>query len=605
MTAIWQTEIDVSVVTHNSSKWIERFVHSLLAQSFPTQCINLILRDHESSDSTVELCHEAAARHQGSFRSFRVVQGPNHGFGFGHNRNREAGSAALFLVTNVDLEFEPDAIEQVVRASLNDDERTAAWELRQKPYEHPKYYDPVTLATSWASSACVLFRRACLDAVGGYDERIFLYGEDVELSYRLRDRGYLLRYCPRAVCWHYSYQDPHQVKPQQFFGGTLANWYLRLRYGTPLQILAGAARQVSLWFWHPPVKGLWSGLARNAAAGLYNAPYFLASRKRSVSRFAFHGWDYAPSREGAALDAPRLEGNAPLVSIVMRTYRGRLGWLRQAVASVLNQTYPNVELVVVEDGSDEARDFVSEVAGSGRLASVVYEPVPKQGRCHAGNAGLARASGRLLTFLDDDDLFFADHLETLCGTLLGRPDLAAVYGLAFQVQTTVGAQDPLVLEEQHPEVIFRQRFSRAILWHHNYIPIQAVVFRRELYDALGGFDESLENLEDWNLWTRYSLGQDFMLVEKATSLYRVPGSTSTLVGRQKQLDDYYAKAVAKQRDMKITLSPAEVVEMSVQIARNINAVIIPYVKVRNTLIRNRLLNAFYYLAVRLVNRRRR
>ena len=600
VSVIREPVLDLSVVTYNSAKWIEGFFDSLLKQDFPLARINLIIRDNHSTDDTLDVCRKAVDRHVGRFMSVQISAGENLGFGAGHNCNLAQGNSPYFLVSNVDLEFAADSISQVMRAAENDDATTASWEFRQKPFEHPKWYDPVTLETRWSSSACVLFRRPALEAVGGYEERIFMYGEDVELSYRLRDHGYRLKYCPKAVCWHYSYEEAGQLKPLQFFGSTLANFYIRLRYGSFPEILTGLFLYLVLWLFHPQVPGLWQGLLRNGLSMIRNAPYFLRSRKRSRERFPLRRWDYERAREGAFHSCRALAVPAPLVSVVMRTFRGRLPWLREAVASVRNQTYPNIELIVVEDGSDEARVYMDQVTDTAGLASVVYRPLPKEGRCRAGNAGLGLARGEFVAFLDDDDLFFADHIEVLVTELMARPDIGAAYALAFQVPTRVDSLEPLCYAETRHDVVHWQPFSRPVLWHHNYLPIQAVMFRRALYEQYGGFDESLENLEDWNLWTRYSLRQDFLLVEKATSLYRVPHDRKRIRERQVQLDEHYSLAVGKQREMAVTLSPAEVIDYAAELSDNINAVVIPYLQIRNILVKSRWLNLFYYTAIWVV-----
>jgi len=594
--------LDLSVVTYNSSKWIAGFFESLVAQDYPLRLIRILVRDNNSTDDTVDVFSLFGSRYEGCFRGIQLTRGENIGFGYGHNRNLELADAPYFLVSNVDLEFAPDAIQNAIATAEHDDERVASWEFRQKPFEHPKWYDPVTLETRWSSSACVLFRRSSLESVSGYEERIFMYGEDVELSYRLRDHGFLTKYCPKAVCWHFTYEEAGQFKPGQFFGSTLANIYIRLRYGSFNSILTGVVLFLTLWISHPRIPGVWQGLARNSLCILRNSAYFLRSRKRSRESFPFCGWDYERAREGAFYRCGPLERPFPRVSVVMRTYRGRQGWLSRAVASVQNQTYPNIELVVVEDGSEEAAPLMEQIARSGRLASVVYRSIPKGGRCKAGNAGLKLATGELLAFLDDDDLFFAEHIETLVSELIGKTSIGAAYSLAYQVPTRVHSTDPLVYEEMGCDIVYRQPFSRPILWHHNYIPIQAVVFRRTLYDEYGGFDESLENLEDWNLWTRYSLNSDFLLVEKATSLYRVPDDQERIRKRQLQLDEYYALAVNKQRDLRVTLSPADIVSYANELSQNLNAVVIPYLQIRNTLVKNRWLNLFYYTAIRVASK---
>lgn len=101
-----------------------------------------------------------------------------------------------------------------------------------------------------------------------------------------------------------------------------------------------------------------------------------------------------------------------MVSVIVRTYKGRLPYLKEAVTSVSNQTYKNIELIVVEDGSNDARNYMSQVSDIGCL-KVVYKEEPKKGRCHTGNVGLSLSSGKFIVFLDDDDLFFADHIEVL------------------------------------------------------------------------------------------------------------------------------------------------------------------------------------------------
>src|SRR5690606_29304492 len=163
----------------------------LMTQDYPLVRIHLTFVDHGSRDGTVAELEAQAVQHRNRFASFNIIQQSNLGFGAGHDRAIRTGSAPYCLVTNIDLEFRPDSLTTVVATAINDDaQQVACWELRQIPYEHPKYYDPVTLETNWCSHACVLLRRSAYEQVGGYDDRIFMYAEDVELSYRFRSYGY-------------------------------------------------------------------------------------------------------------------------------------------------------------------------------------------------------------------------------------------------------------------------------------------------------------------------------------------------------------------------------------------------------------------------------
>jgi len=142
------------------------------------------------------------------------------------------------------------------------------------------------------------------------------------------------------------------------------------------------------------------------------------------------------------------------------------------------------------------------------------------------------------------------------------------YGLAWETRTQVRDRERAEYDETMHATIHRQPFDRLILWHHNYLPIQAVLFHRSLYARHGGFAEDMDQLEDWNLWTRYTLEDEFVLVEKTTSKYRVPADTRDAAGRQALLDRAYADARARQEAMRLTMSPRAISEMAENYARS-------------------------------------
>src|SRR5207249_3936601 len=79
----------------------------------------------------------------------------------------------------------------------------------------------------------------------------------------------------------------------------------------------------------------------------------------------------------------------------------------------------------------------------------------------------------------------------------------------------------------------------------------AVLFHRSLYERYGGFAEDMDQLEDWNLWTRYTLEDDFVLVEKTTSKYRVPASAREAAAGQTRLDRGYRDAVEREEAVRV------------------------------------------------------
>lgn len=594
------TEIDISIVTFNSKRWLDAFFKSLIEQDYPLEKLNIYCRDNGSTDGTFSMLEFFKAQTNDKFSNFIIDQGENIGFGKGHNENFKKCSSQFILVSNVDLTFESDTLQQLIEQAESSASEVAAWECRQKPFEHPKDYHPVTLETEWCSAACLLLRRLAVEQVAGFEPKLFMYGEDVELSYRLRDQGWKLHYVPKAAVWHHTYEHAHEVKPTQFLGSTLANVLLRCRYGTRAEMIQGFGMYLGLFAIPEQFKGQRMKLVGQLLKLIKLAPAFILSRRLSKERFSFRLWDYAMIREGAFHPSTESQDiKDPLVSVLVRTMPACTGRLREAVASVAGQTYSRIELVVVEDGGHSAQPFIEELKLQNQFEKISYIPLAKSGRCKAGNAALAAATGELLCFLDDDDLFYADHLEVLVSAWKAKPELGAVYGLAYEIRTEIISNEPWVYRDLVHSLHFRQPFSRALLWHHNYMPIQTVLFRRDLYETYGGFDVELDNLEDWNLWVKYSLKHDFEMVPKVTSLYRVPADPQKAVQRQATLDDYYAKAQAKHAQLKVELSPPQVLELAERLSRELYIGIIPTAKVRSMLLSRPWLQRLYYPAKKL------
>jgi glycosyltransferase involved in cell wall biosynthesis len=262
---------------------------------------------------------------------------------------------------------------------------------------------------------------------------------------------------------------------------------------------------------------------------------------------------------------PRRED--PLVSVIVRTCAGRRGLLAECLASIDAQQYRNVEIVVVEDGSDEAAETVAALAARTDLR-VVYRAVAKSGRSRAGNAGLERASGELLNFLDDDDQLFPNHVRVLVEALRARPDAAAARARSLEVPTVFDSLDPLAYREVERRPFRAPPFSRAALWQRNFAPIQAVLFRRELYERHGGFHPGLDRLEDWNLWMRYFTSAEVVCADETTSLFRVPGDAGSRRLREQDFAPFLPLVEAGRREIPVTLSVAEVFEISREIWRH-------------------------------------
>lgn len=537
-------DIDISVVTHNNGKWVPAFADGLRQLDYPRGSLHLWFVDNQSTDSTVQALEDLLETLREEGFDAHLLQRPNLGFGAGHNAGIGAGKSPFALVSNIDLVFEPQSLRDVVSIALQDPD-AAAWELRQKPYEHPKFYDPVTGATNWNSHACVLLRRSAFESVGGYDDNIFMYGEDVELSYRFRRAGYRLRYCPAAAVAHYSYESAGQVKPVQYIGSTFANLYLRMKYGTASDMSLVPLMAIGLLALPQAYPGSRKALVRSFARLAVKTPRALAARKSSEAVFPFQVWDYDLRRDGAFVEALPLPAVRPLVSIVTRTYQGRELLLRQAILSVAHQTYREIELIVVQDGGDSLQAVVEEIAEETRL-HCRFIAAPKEGRSATGNAGMAAARGRWCQFLDDDDLLFSDHVEVLVQALLADSQAVAAYSPAWEVETDFpnGPNGDYVETVYSVPLVLRQEFHYELLQERNYMAIQSVLFTRTLFEERGGFDLDMDALEDWILWNVYAHGNVFAYVPKVTSIFRTPANVEI----RKRRNDVFAHSYDAARE---------------------------------------------------------
>lgn len=527
---------DLVYVTYNSSKWIEKCFDSVYNSDYPLDKLNLIVVDNASSDDTIKKLESVKQRFGNDFAGFEIVKSSkNLGFGKANNLGFMKGKSDVVCFFNIDTEILSDTMLQIDVAIENSKKNVALWELRQFPYEHPKVYDPITMEVSWSSGAAFAVRRKVFARVRGFDNGIFMYGEDVDLSWRIRSFGYKLHYVPKAVIMHYTYESAGEVKPVQFINSLKNNLLLRYRFGSIEDIIKGHFLYVARVFLPTSYIGAKPQLIRAYFEHFKSVPHFL-SRKYGGRNKKFKGnfllYDYEKIRKGAFVVNKVLD-DTPMISVIVRTC-GRPAVLRETLISLRNQTYPNFEVVVVEDGEPKAKTMIEKEFSD--LNIRYWSSGEKIGRSKAGNKAMEMAAGKYLNFLDDDDLFYADHIETLVSAL-NNCDEKAAYAFAFETPVEVHSKDPYKYTVYGYNEIHTQSFDRFQLCYHNYIPIQAIMFEKSLFEEYGGLDERLDALEDWDLWVRYSCHTDFECVEKTTSIYRVPKDRAINASRQKELDE--------------------------------------------------------------------
>lgn len=552
--------MDIIYVAYNSEKWLEKCFSSLLISNYDLKKINVYVVDNASTDNTVKQLYSIKEKMKGQLGNFEIIESKeNLGFGKGNNLGFSKGSSDIVCFFNIDTEVLDTTLPELEKAIDNSDENTAMWELRQFPYEHPKLYDAITLESLWSSGAAFAIKREVYQKLGGFDEKIFMYAEDVDLSWRLRSFGYKIKYVPKSVIMHYSYESAGVIKPTQHVYGVINNLMLRYRFGSWYDIVRG-----HIQFWtlmaapsaFPHSKRCLLKEYIKHFSRIYHFRYKKCRGREKSFVPTFLGWDYTANRDGGYYENRSLE-EEPKVSIIVRTC-GRPSVLRETLMSLRNQTYRNLEVVVVEDGEEVAGNMIRDEFSDMNI--VYFATGEKAGRSKAGNLAMQKATGKYLNFLDDDDLFYADHVEVLVSQLIKGTNRAA-YSFAFETPIEVVSKDPYKYSIKHYYGTHKQEFDKIMLCHHNYIPIQAIMFEKTLFEEYGGLDETLDALEDWDLWVRYSLHTDFTCIPKTTSIYRTPANKKYNAERQKALDDALVVVREKHKSYTQKMSVYDIAKM--------------------------------------------
>jgi LmbE family N-acetylglucosaminyl deacetylase/GT2 family glycosyltransferase len=184
------------------------------------------------------------------------------------------------------------------------------------------------------------------------------------------------------------------------------------------------------------------------------------------------------------------------VSVIVRT-KDRPALLRDALASVRGTGYP-AEIVVVNDGGAKP-----DVDGE---AKVIHHE-SSRGRAEAANSGARAATGTYIAFLDDDDLYYPEHLATLTASV--AVSAKTPYTDAVSAFVSGG-------ETRSRMRIFSSGFDRDLLLVDNYIPLPTLLLRRDTFLDLGGFDPAFELFEDWDFLIRLAQRGDFLHVPRIT-----------------------------------------------------------------------------------------
>jgi len=200
-----------------------------------------------------------------------------------------------------------------------------------------------------------------------------------------------------------------------------------------------------------------------------------------------------------------------IVSVIIPVFNGA-PYVQVAVESVLNQTFKNFEIIVVDDGStDNTRDVLESYI---QLNKIKYIHQNNKGISHSRNLGIKFATGEFLKFLDSDDFLYTNQLELQVKDLIEQgSDISISNYNHLYDHGKVGIRKNIIIKKSYQLV----DFIRA-----NRAPVHSFMVRKNIIVKVDGFDETLTAFEDYDLWLRLIInGAKVSLVDYIGCCYRI------------------------------------------------------------------------------------
>ena len=547
-----QTDSELSLITaviplYNGAPYIEQAIKSVLTQSLlPAE---LIVVDDGSTDRGPQIVEQMAAELAVKL-PIKLLRQPNGGQSSARNFGVKHASGDLIAFLDQDDIWYPDHLEKLVKPFLEPGSRGLGWVysnldeidedgnmitrsfLSTLETQHPKR----TLAGCLQEdmfvlpSASLVSRRA-FDTVDGFDEQLRGY-EDDDLFLRLLRAGFDNAYLNLPLSkWRIhrtsSAYSPRMAKSRMIYAAKLLTAFP----DNPKESLFYARDLIAPRFYPQMVaecrKALRSGDSNEISASFDNLKYiasFLPQSRRQT------------------------DSAACLITAIIPLYNGA-PYIEQAIRSVLTQSLPPAELIVVDDGSTDRGPQIVEHMAADRPAKLPIKLLrqPNGGQSSARNFGVKHASGDLIAFLDQDDIWYPDHLEKLVKPFLEpRPwKLGWVYSNLDEIDedgNMITRSFLSTFETQHPK---RDLF--ACLRQDMFVLPSASLISRQALEAIGGFDERLMGYEDDDLFLRlFRCGYDNVYLGERLSQWRIYSASASYSPRMARSRVLYAKKLLDQ-----------------------------------------------------------
>lgn len=223
--------------------------------------------------------------------------------------------------------------------------------------------------------------------------------------------------------------------------------------------------------------------------------------------------------------------NNPLISVVMSIYNGER-YLREAIKSILNQTWKDFEYIVVDDGSTDSSLAILQSIKDERLRIIANETNLGQTRCL--NRGLQLARGQYIARQDADDLSLPARFEQQVAFLDTRPEIGLLGTCVIKIDESGQKQ------KRHLTCVTNVEIQRSLLLSNQFVH-GSVMFRRSCLEKVGSYDERYRLAQDYDLWLRMAEWYEVYNLKEPLYLWRMHAQSISSSRRTDQ--DRYAEAI--------------------------------------------------------------
>ena len=498
--------VSIVIPCYQQAHFLREALNSVVAQTY--RDFEVIIVNDGSPDDTSEVALDLIARHP-SIR-ISLLEKPNGGLADARNAGIEAERGEYILPLDADDMLHPEMLQRTV-ALLQANPQIA---IAYTDLVHfgavsktvcAAEYDFLRLPVQNHMNCCSLFRRQAWAAVGGYNRNMRLGYEDWDFWIGCGERGFFGKRIP---------------EPLLFYRVKHASMYTKA-------VEHDAELRSQIVLNHPR---LYSTEQVTAARRLLNSTAAVSAHAETELGSVPISSESLPQPDNASSNAndtgERAATNAksgPMVSVIVPTFN-RPHMLDEALQSILDQTYQDYEIIVVNDCGDDVSALVSKLNTSGRIRYLTHER--NGGLAVARNTGLRAARGKYVAYLDDDDIYLPIHVETLVG-FLEETQTEVAYTDAFCRRWEASA-DGSTQEFAERFVPYSHDWDNDRILHENFVPVLCVMHRRACLDASGYFDESLSTHEDWEMWIRLSRRFTFSHIPRVTCEFRRSDQVKTL-----------------------------------------------------------------------------